>query len=238
MATCPICGDVLTADARVCALCGTNLATGGDTEVVLPRTEAPFEGPKWDLPDEPAASPELPVAMPASPPPALPANEPAAGRGGTILLTEAGGVPPAQPEADAGAAASVSHGVMPPPAPHPAAAGPRYLVLYGADKKPIHSFPVVKDVTLIGRLDPLRGNFPDIDLGEWLEEASARKVSRKHAILLHTRATDGFCLRPLAGNTGTQIEQEMVEALKDHPLVPGTRLILGGVARFKFETKG
>jgi hypothetical protein len=113
--------------------------------------------------------------------------------------------------------------------------GTRCLVLYGPDKQPLRYFPLRKDVTLIGRQDPLRGHWPDINLEEWLDEASARKVSRKHAVLFHTRADDSFSLRPLAGNTGTQIERDMVEPLKDYPLTPGTRLILGGTVRFKFE---
>jgi hypothetical protein len=121
------------------------------------------------------------------------------------------------------------------PTAGPAAPTGYCLVLYGSDKKPIHSFPVHKDVTLIGRRDAVRGTFPDIDLREWLSESASRAVSRKHALLLHTRADDSFSLRPLAGNTGTQIEQDMVEALRDYPLKPGTRLILGGTVRFKFE---
>jgi hypothetical protein len=127
----------------------------------------------------------------------------------------------------------------PPPALDSAAekpaSGTRCLVLYGPDRKPLRYFPLRKDVTVIGRQDPVRGHFPDINLEEWLDEASARKVSRKHAVLFHTRAEGTFSLRPLAGNTGTQIEQEMVEPLKDYPLAPGTRLILGGTVRFKFE---
>jgi hypothetical protein len=99
----------------------------------------------------------------------------------------------------------------------------------------VRYFPIRKDITLIGRPDPLRGHFPDVNLEGCLDEASACKVSRKHAVLFHTRADDSFSLRPLAGNTGTQIEKEMVEPLKDYPLTPGTRLILGGAARFKFE---
>jgi hypothetical protein len=156
---------------------------------------------------------------------------PAAGVAGDAWRLEVGEDNPAALPAPPGLpAASTAGGGTSPAAP----AGCR-LVLYGSDKKPIHSFPVHKDVTLIGRRDAVRGNFPDIDLREWLSESAARAVSRKHALLLHTRADDSFSLRPLAGNTGTQIEQDMVEALKDYPLKPGTRLILGGTVRFKFE---
>jgi hypothetical protein len=69
----------------------------------------------------------------------------------------------------------------------------------------------------------------------WVDPATARKVSRRHAAVLHSRADDRFHLRPLGGNTGTQVEADMVPALADYPLTPGTRFILGGAVRFKFE---
>jgi len=79
-------------------------------------------------------------------------------------------------------------------------------VLFGPDKKPLRYFPVTKDAVLIGRLDAVAGVFPDIDVTEFLDQASARKVSRQHALVLRSRASKTFSLRPLAGNTGTQIE--------------------------------
>ena len=192
MLTCPVCGDLVTADTKVCVLCGTNLGEAVPGHALL-SPAGPAAADAWRLEigeDNPAAVP-APSGLPAA----------SAAEGGTS----------------------------------PAAPASCRLVLYGADKKPIHSFPLHKDVTLIGRRDAVRGNFPDIDLREWLSESAARAVSRKHALLLHTRADDSYSLRPLAGNTGTQIEQDMVEALKDYPLKPGTRLILGGTVRFKFE---
>jgi len=113
--------------------------------------------------------------------------------------------------------------------------GTRCLVLYGADRLPRHFFPLTKDVTSIGRQDPVEGSFPDIDLTEWLDETAARRISRQHALVLHARANDSFMIRPLSGNTGTQLEAEMLPAQQDFFLRPGHRLILGGVARFKFE---
>jgi hypothetical protein len=115
------------------------------------------------------------------------------------------------------------------------APGTRCLVLYGPDRNPLHWFPIAKDATLIGRLDAPAGNFPDIDVDEWLDAATARRLSRQHALVLHSRVTGDFALRPLPGNTGTQVEADMVMPMQDHPLTPGQRLILGGVARFKFE---
>jgi len=254
MPVCPICGDLLTPDAKACALCGTSLSA-------MERMKFD-DAVKWDLPEEnQAESAGRPVVSPGAP--TNPENLPTA----PIDVVASPGpaeVPPPVP-APAGPVPSRkcpscgtlygpehldpfcacglelvpvdSPPALPPvpPAEERPAAGTGCLVLYGPDKKPRHYFPIRKDVTLIGRPDPLRNNFPDIDLEEWLDEAGARRVSRKHALLLHTRADDSYSLRPLAGNTGTQIEQDMVEPLRDYPLVPGTRLILGGSVRFKFE---
>jgi hypothetical protein len=109
------------------------------------------------------------------------------------------------------------------------------LVLYGPDKKPLQYFPLTKDAMLIGRLDAVAGNFPDIDLDEWFDRPTIRRISRQHALILRTRATGSFALRPLTGNTGTQLESQMLAAAQDYPLQPGHRIILGGVIRLKFE---
>jgi hypothetical protein len=109
------------------------------------------------------------------------------------------------------------------------------LVLYGPDKQPLQYFALTKDAMLIGRLDAVAGNFPDIDLDEWFDRATIRKISRQHALILRTRATSTFVLRPLVGNTGTQLDAQMVQAQQDYPLKPGHRIILGGVIRLKFE---
>jgi hypothetical protein len=113
--------------------------------------------------------------------------------------------------------------------------GTACLVLYGPQKQPLHYFSLTKDVTLIGRSDAVSGSFPDIDLAAWLDPAQARRVSRKHALVFRSRADRRCWLRPLAGNTGTQIEADMVPALADYPLAPGLRIIFGGAVRFKFE---
>ncbi len=123
----------------------------------------------------------------------------------------------------------------PPPAPERPPSGTRCLVLYGPNRQPLHFFPLTKDVTVIGRTDPVEGDFPEIDPSGWLDPQAARKVSRRHALILHSRASDTYVLRPLAGNTGTQVEVDMVPAQHDYALAPGTRLILGGAVRFKFE---
>ena len=109
------------------------------------------------------------------------------------------------------------------------------LVLYDRSKKPIGKFPLTKDATSLGRLDAVAGVFPDIDLGHWLEPDDARKISRQHALILRSRDDQGFSLRPLAGNTGTQLEADMILPDQDYPLPLGARILLGGVARMKIE---
>jgi hypothetical protein len=258
MATCSVCGNVLDADSKACSLCGTSTQDKADNEVSLETDDQWFDQAlRWEgLEEDATPAPETPTlpqaivlgpvttAHPAPPPagpvaipvPVVPARRqcPSCGQVygpehtdpfcscGLKLVVVCTPAPAAMPVA---------------PGPQAAPAGKRCLVLYGPDRQPVHSFPLIKDVVLIGRQDPLRGHFPDVNLAEWLDEASARKISRKHALVLHTRATDTFTLRPLAGNTGTQIEQDMVEPLQDYPLRPGTRLILGGAARFKFEVQ-
>lgn len=113
--------------------------------------------------------------------------------------------------------------------------GSRCLVLYSPDKQPLRYFVLTKDVTMIGRQDAVEASFPEIDVTEFLDEATARRVSRQHAMILHSRINDSFSLRPLAGNTGTQLETDMLAAQQDYPLKPGQRIILGGAVRFKFE---
>jgi hypothetical protein len=131
-------------------------------------------------------------------------------------------------EEDANAPAVKVRSVKPSP-------GTPCLVLYGPDKTPLQYFALAKDAMLIGRLDAVAGNFPDIDLDEWFDRPTIRRISRQHALILRTRATGTFVLRPLAGNTGTQLETQMVSPQQDYPLRPGHRIILGGVIRLKFE---
>jgi hypothetical protein len=109
------------------------------------------------------------------------------------------------------------------------------VVLYGPDKQPLQYFALEKDAVLIGRLDAVAGNFPDIDLDQWFDRATIRKISRQHALVLRSRAMSTFVLRPLVGNTGTQLETQMLQPMHDYPLRPGHRIILGGVIRLKFE---
>ena len=94
----------------------------------------------------------------------------------------------------------------------------------------------MKDVVLIGRQDAVRGDFPDLDLNAMLDESLSRKVSRRHAEVLRARDTQTYRLRPLPGNTGTQLGKELASAGQDYPLADGTPIVLGGAVWMKFET--
>jgi hypothetical protein len=139
-------------------------------------------------------------------------------------------LPPMAPilEDEASAPDVKARGIKPSP-------GTPCLVLYGPDKQPLQYFALTKDATVIGRLDAVAGNFPDIDLDEWFDRAITRRISRQHAFIVRSRATQTYALRPLAGNTGTQLEANMVQPQQDYPLRPGHRIVLGGVIRLKFE---
>jgi FHA domain len=223
MPTCRFCGEAMPARHRICTLCGSELPD------LMPTAEV--------------------VATPKSPRPApvvVPKELPPGGR-----FCPACGIIYDRDYTDAfcicgtelQGAAAPAPSAPPPVAPGPVIRAPavkppsgtRCLVLVGPEREPIQYFALAKDVTLIGRLDAPSGSFPDIDVDEWLDAATARKVSRQHALVLRSRVSGNFSLRPLPGNTGTQVETEMVLPLQDCPLTPGVRMILGGAARFKFE---
>ncbi len=128
-------------------------------------------------------------------------------------------------------------GVGPPGATRPVA-GTVCLVLYSDTKprQPIRYFAINKDVLVIGRQDPVRGDFPDVDLGSLLDASLARKVSRRHAEVLRARDTQTYRLRPLPGNTGTQVGKELASAGEEYQLTDGTPIVLGGAVWMKFET--
>jgi len=118
------------------------------------------------------------------------------------------------------------------------AAGTICLVVYSETKprQPIRYVPISKDVLLIGREDAVRGDFPDLDLSSLLDESTAKKVSRRHAELLRARDSQSFLLRPLPGNTGTQVGKELASPGQNYPLTDGIPIVLGGVVWMKFET--
>jgi hypothetical protein len=111
------------------------------------------------------------------------------------------------------------------------------LVIYSDAKprQPVRYVPILKDVLSIGREDAVRGDFPDLDLSAVLDESQTKKVSRRHAEVLRARDSQTYRLRPLPGNTGTQIGKELATPGQEYPLADGTPIVLGGVVWMKFE---
>jgi hypothetical protein len=258
MPVCTVCGEKLPADRKVCDVCGTTVSSnlppsGGEsrsgpsqTLTLVPPSAGPRPAPATggkrvcslchtvygteyddefcrcggelvaatDLPPEPE-SPDRSDSSAVQPDVRSPEPAETAGDG-------------PQPAGGSGTATGKSGPVRP-------LAGTDCLVVYSEQKEPIHYCAIDKDVTVIGRSDPVRGDFPDLDLGELFDQATARKISRKHALVLRLRDSHTYLIRPLGGSTGTQIEREMAEPLHDYPLTVGTRLVLGGTVRLKFE---
>ncbi len=260
MANCSICGEQIPDGSRTCSACGTSTdevgtlaglgipaaapapaaqPPGGSYCPVCVRTYGPdytdgfcscgtellkempapgladdfpmapiVDEPSVPVPDEPPMAPLLDEEVPMAP-----------------FVEE---TPAVDVALDAPPAAVTPAIVKPAP-------GTPCLVLFGTDKLPLQYFALSKDTTLIGRLDAVAGNFPDIDLDDWFDRSITRKISRQHAVILRSRASKTFSLRPLTGNTGTQLEGDMVAAQHDYLLKPGSRIILGGVIRLKFE---
>jgi hypothetical protein len=236
MIACFVCGSQLEDTAKACSVCGTSLAAVSDADEPPPALSSSLPHTGVATPSPPAAAVGLRFC-------------PACGRrynadyfdifctcGSTLqadpaepldlpLENIASGLPETLPFDP-----SLSHE----PAPL-AMTGPR-LVLYSSDLEPVYTLALDRDVTRIGRNDPIRGDFVDLDVSRFVDGETARKVSRKHAVILRSRETGTFTLRPLARSTGTQIESALAAELQDHPLTDGMRIILGGVVRLKFLT--
>lgn len=221
---CAVCSESLTEGARLCSVCGTSVPETS-VPVAAVVSAAPAEKPwtRLRLTEPPPAGKRFCLSCGTHYDPDYSDSFCRCG----VELISAQQLSGLMDEGGAGAKPGAG-----PPRP---AAGTRCLLLYGPDKQPLRYFPLDKDSVLIGRLDAVEGVFPDIDLCAWLDEASARKVSRRHALVLRARATGTYALRPLAGNTGTQVDADMVPPMHDYPLEAGRRIVLGGAVRFKFE---
>ena len=231
MPPCVICGEALPVGARSCSVCGSSQPDAATSNVSMSNVSSSEVG----VPVAAVVSAPTPMTT------ALRAKDLAAGSRICPACGAVYGADFTDAFCTCGVELLETAAIVPEPtAPVPASAqrppaGTPCLTLYGPDKQPLQYFALTKDAVLIGRLDAVAGNFPEIDVTQWLDPAIARKVSRKHALILRSRQANSFSIRPLAGNTGTQIEGDMVPPLADYPLKPGTRLILGGTVRMKFE---
>lgn len=230
MANCSICGEQIPAGSRTCAVCGSS-------------SDEFFPSATMLTVERSAPTPAAPQAAGGKVCPACaklygPEHADPYCTCGTELVQQAQDLPMAPILDDLPTAPLVDELPMAPileDGPVKPAPGTPCLVLYGPDRQPLQYFALAKDATLIGRLDAVAGVFPDIDLDAFFDRPTIRKISRQHALVLRTRASASFALRPLPGNTGTQLETQMLQPQQDYPLRPGHRIILGGVIRLKFE---
>lgn len=116
------------------------------------------------------------------------------------------------------------------------ALGTIVLQIYHDDEpRVVHTYPIVHDITLIGREDPQRDIFPDLDLGPLSKEGvSVGHVSRQHLRLL--RDGQKYYLFVYKGSTGTQVCKSLVDPSqygKRFEIEIGDRIILGGKVRMK-----
>jgi len=239
MSNCIVCAEPLPAEAKTCHVCGTSVSA--------PSAGSPAPNHTGNTPSPSPGGADGAATIPFAPsllgqnricPDCGAKYDGAHGDdycacGAALVLAAAGLASPAAP--------NLAPPVVPPPPAAPSSAvvkpppGTLCLVVYSAQREPVSYFELNSDVTMIGRSDPLRGDFPDVDLAQLLDEATAKRVSRKHALILRQRETQKYVLRPLAKNTGTQLESELTVDLQEYPLFDGARIILGGVARLKFE---
>jgi hypothetical protein len=106
-------------------------------------------------------------------------------------------------------------------------------VYHDSEAKLVHTHVIVNDITLIGREDPQRDVFPDVDLAK-LEGVSASNASREHLRIL--RQGNKFFLYIYRGSTGTQVNKEIIDESrygKKFEIQIGDRIILGGKVRLK-----
>lgn len=119
------------------------------------------------------------------------------------------------------------------PKPKPTWVAAAIEIYHDSEAKVVHTHVIVNDITLVGREDPQRDVFPDIDLSK-LEGVSASHVSREHLRIL--RQGNQFFLYIFHGSTGTQVNKEVIDEAyygKKIEIQFGDRVILGGKVRLK-----
>ncbi|MFO1040454.1 MAG: FHA domain-containing protein [Planctomycetaceae bacterium] len=243
MVKCTVCDAELQSEQKTCHICGSHVETASPVPV---STNAA------SVPEVPEVVPPAPSDSKSEPDPSVSGERECPDCGKVFGTDFADDFCPCGTElrprtvgTDAPAIsqnpASVEPLVESPPATAGSVrppAGTVCLVVYSDTKprQPVKYFPINKDVVLMGRQDAVRGDFPDLDFTGLLDEAAARKVSRRHAELLRARSNQSYLLRPLPGNTGTQVGKELASPGKEYPLTDGTPIVLGGAVWMKFET--
>lgn len=97
------------------------------------------------------------------------------------------------------------------------------------DEETLKVFPICKEITLIGRNDPVTGHTPDVDLTEL---DTVRSVSRRHAKLIYQNGLFYLAEEPGTLN-GTFVNNKKIQSGIQVPVKSG--MIVGfGMIRLKF----
>lgn len=113
------------------------------------------------------------------------------------------------------------------PSPEVPPSGTLCLVVY-FQRKPAYYLPVTYDELLIGRMDPASNAYPDLDVTPFDTELA---ISRKHCYLY--REGNEYYIYPIS-NSGTQVNQEMIDIGTKRRLREGDVIILSGRLAIRF----
>lgn len=101
------------------------------------------------------------------------------------------------------------------------------LIVY-FQRRPAYYLPVLYDELLIGRTDPASNAYPDMDVTPYDPELA---ISRKHCYIY--REGDDYYIYPIS-NSGTQVNQEMIDIGTKKRLNEGDVIILSGRLAIRF----
>jgi hypothetical protein len=205
--TCSACGYQNVPGEMFCQNCGVQLAPVPSVPPPPPRpvvVPAP-EQPRQDVPHEPPA---------VAPAPPVKANQPA----GVCLLCGYLNGPSDAFCQNCGAQ------LVPATAPFAAPTAPGKLIVREANVT--IALPVGKSEILLGRSDPVRNIFPDVDLTPFGGEKAG--VSRRHARLI----LQGFqlYLEDLNSTNFTFLNQQKLQSGQLYPVIPGDEIRVGLLA--------
>lgn len=240
MITCPICQTDNDTSATDCILCGAPLpetpasssqkpASSAMTSGVPPFSPKLHQEANYFTPAPLSPSQQNLTAPPlVHPHPSGPANlhvAPSPMQDRLIShITSPTDVPSStrSPELTMPTTPSQSNMVAEVPAP-----GTLCLIIY-FQRRPAFYFPVIYDEIMIGRTDPASNAYPDLDVTPYDTELA---ISRKHCYLY--RENNDYYIYPIS-NSGTQVNQEMIDIGTKRRLKEGDVLILSGRLAIRF----
>lgn len=195
----------------ICPICETE-NEDGLLECILCGGELPQVEIAEPEPEPPAPPAHIPTQPP---PPVVQAQAQDHASTGVIPSLSASAPPaaPTPPESTPGPANPIPNEPPPP--------GTLCLIVY-FKRRPALYFPVIYDEILIGRTDPASNSYPDLDVTPYDPELA---ISRKHAYLY--REGENAYIYPIS-NSGTQVNQEMVDIGAKKKLNEGDVVILSG----------